>query len=95
MIANFSAEATPEVGSSMSTSFGLSASAIAMSMSLRLPSGSTRPLMRDVVGPDELQQPHHLRPLPAGVESAMVAKRAAREAAAISRLSITVWSRKS
>src|SRR3569833_1416058 len=41
MISSFSAEATPEVGSSISSSLGLSASARAMSTSLRCPSGSS------------------------------------------------------
>nr|WP_258231485.1 hypothetical protein [Achromobacter pulmonis] len=40
MMANFSCELTPLVGSSISSRRGLSASATAMSMSLRMPSGS-------------------------------------------------------
>ena len=41
MMPNFSAEATPEVGSSISSKRGFSASASAMSTSLRCPSGSS------------------------------------------------------
>ena len=94
MIANFSEEATPEVGSSISSSRGFSASATAISTSLRLPSGNS-PALRSATSRMLTRSSRFSMSARSGRScSGRISEvRPLCPAAAINRFSITVWSR--